>query len=117
MILALVDDLMFRSKIKSIATQHGIGVTFVQSSDAALTAMRGQMPSLVIFDLNNPRTDPIGTVAAMKKDAALASIPTVGFVSHVDGAVIAAAREAGVGEVMARSTFTQRLGEILTAHA
>jgi len=113
MILALVDDLMFRSKIKSIATQRGIGVTFVQSSDAALTAMRGQLPALVIFDLNNQRADPLGTMAAMKNDPALASIPTVGYVSHVDINTINAARAAGVGEVLARSTFAAKLTELL----
>ena len=113
MILALVDDLMFRSKIKSIATERGIGVTFVQSSDAALSAMRGQLPALVIFDLNNQRADPLGTMAAMKNDAALASIPTVGYVSHVDINTINAARAAGVGEVLARSAFAAKLTELL----
>ena len=68
---------------------------------------------MVIFDLNNPRTDPLGTVARMKADPALASIPTVGFASHVQTEVIDAARRAGVDEVMARSAFTQRLPEIL----
>jgi hypothetical protein len=41
----------------------------------------------------------------------------VGFVSHVDSEVIAAARSAGVGEVMARSAFTARLGDILSEYA
>ena len=116
MILAVVDDLMFTSKIRAAAAQLGVALTFARSSEAALTEMRTRAPSLVIFDLNNPRTDPIGTVAAMKKDVALASIPTVGFVSHVDSAVIAAARDAGVGEVMARSAFTERLGQILSEY-
>ena len=113
MILALVDDLMFRSKIKSIATQRGVGVTFAGSSEAALAAMRGQLPALVIFDLNNQRADPLGTMAAMKNDAALASIRTVGYVSHVDVDTINAARAAGVGEVLARSAFAARLTELL----
>jgi len=50
----------------------------------------------------------------MRGDPALASIPTVGFVSHVQTDLIDAARQAGVGEVMARSAFTARLAEILT---
>jgi PleD family two-component response regulator len=114
MVLALVDDLMFRSKIKSTATPLGISVTFSGSSDAALTAMRAAQPSLVIFDLNNPRTDPLGTIAAMKQDAALASIPTIGYVSHVDVATIDAARAAGVGDVLARSAFATQLAELLS---
>jgi len=116
MILAVVDDLMFTSKIRAAASQAGVTLTFVRSSEAALREIRKQAPSLVIFDLNNPRTDPMGTMAAMKQDAALASIPTVGFVSHVDSAVITAARNAGVGEVMARSAFTERLGQILSEY-
>ena len=107
MVLALVDDLMFRSKIKSAATHAGVAVSFYGTRDGALTAMRAAPPALVILDLNNPRTDPLGIVAAMK------SVPTVGFVSHVDTATIDAARAAGVGDVMARSAFTMKLGEII----
>jgi PleD family two-component response regulator len=113
MILAVLDDLMFTSKIKTAATQLGVAVTFARSSAAALAEMRKLAPSLVIFDLNNPRTDPLGTVSAMKGDPALAAIPTLGFASHVQTDVIDAARAAGVDEVLARSAFTMRLGEIL----
>ena len=112
-ILAILDDLMFTSKIKNAASQLGVSVTFARSSDAALAHMRRSAPSLVIFDLNNPRTDPIGTVVVMKKDSALAAIPTLGFASHVQTDVINAARQAGVDEVLARSAFTERLAEIL----
>ena len=113
MILALVDDLLFRSKIRAAANQLGVGVAFARSGSAALGDMRNNVPALVILDLNNPRTDPLGTIASMKADDTLANIPTVGFVSHVDAATIEAARQAGVGEVLARSAFTERLPEIL----
>jgi PleD family two-component response regulator len=116
-ILAVLDDLMFTSKIKTAASQLGIPVAFARSSASALEQMRKDQPALVIFDLNSPRTDPLGTVAAMKADNALAPIPTVGFVSHVQVDLIDAARRAGVGEVLARSAFTMRLAEILTAAA
>ena len=114
MVLAVVDDLMFTSKIKTAARQLGVDVAFVRSSDAALAEMRTNPPALVIFDLNNPRTDPLGTVAAMKGDRALASIPTVAFVSHVQTDLIDAAHAAGVDDVLPRSAFTARLTEILT---
>src|SRR5580765_927272 len=113
MILALLDDLMFSSKIKTTAGQLGIAVAFARSADSALSQMRSTPPSLVILDLNNARIDPLRVVASMKADAALATIPTVGFASHVQVDVIEAARQAGVGEVMARSAFTQKLPEIL----
>ncbi|MGC4085184.1 MAG: response regulator [Vicinamibacterales bacterium] len=113
MILAILDDLMFTSKIRGAAAHAGATVAFARSSQAALDQMRTAPPSLVILDLNNPRTDPIGTVTAMKADTALASIPTVGFVSHVDSATIDAARAAGVDDVMARSAFVNALPQIL----
>ena len=113
MILAVLDDLMFTSKIKTTASQLGAAVTFARSADAALNEMRKAPPALVILDLNNPRTRPLAIVASMKADPALASVPTLGYVSHVDTATIDAAREAGVGEILARSAFASRLAEIL----
>jgi PleD family two-component response regulator len=105
---------MFTSKIKTTAGLLGVPVTFARSRDLALTEMRRTTPTLVIFDLNSGRTDPLGTVAAMKSDPALAGIPTVGFVSHVQTDLIDAARRAGVDEIMARSAFTAQLPQILT---
>lgn len=114
MVLAIVDDLMFSSKIRTVAGQLGIPVTFARSKDAALAAIRESAPALVILDLNSPRTDPLGTVAALKADAATVAIRTVGYASHVQTDVIDAARQVGVDEVMARSAFTARLAEILS---
>ena len=108
---------MFSSKIKTTATRLGATVTFARSADAALAEMRKSAPALVILDLNNPRTSPLAIVASMKADPTLASVPTVGYVSHVDTATIDAARKAGVGEVLARSAFTMQLAEILSRQA
>jgi PleD family two-component response regulator len=113
MILAVLDDLMFSSKIKTTAGQLGVAVTFARSAETAIAEMRKSAPSLVILDLNNARTNPLGIVASMKEDPALASIPTVGYASHVQTDVINAARQAGVGEVLARSAFTIQLADIL----
>jgi PleD family two-component response regulator len=115
-ILAVLDDLMFSSKIKTAANQLGVDLRFSRSLDGALDTMRKNPPSLVIFDLNNERINPLGIVAAMHADPALTSIPTLGYASHVQTDVIDAARQAGVGDVLARSAFTQQLGDILERH-
>ena len=112
-ILAILDDLMFTSKIRAAAQHAGVTVAFARSAQSALDQMRSLTPALAIFDLNNPRTDPIGTIAAMKADEALATIPTVGYVSHVDADTIAAARAAGADEIVARSAFVTQLPDIL----
>ena len=113
-VIAAVDDLMFSSKISATARQLGIELSFARSPDDVLRQARANKPTLVIFDLNSKRLDRAGTIAAMKADAELRAIPTLGFVSHVDSDAIAAARAAGIDEVLARSAFTARLAEILT---
>jgi CheY-like chemotaxis protein len=112
-ILAILDDLLFTSKMRATAKQIGATLAVAKSRESALAEMRATMPALVILDLNNPRTDPLGIVADMKGDPSLAGIATVGFVSHVHTELIDAARKAGVGDVMARSMFAERLPQIL----
>jgi PleD family two-component response regulator len=116
MILAVLDDLMFSSKIKTAANQLGVDLRFSRSLDGALDTMRKNPTTLVLFDLNNQRLDPLAIVSAMHDDPQLASIPTIGYASHVQTDVINAARQAGVGEVLARSAFAQQLGDILMRH-
>jgi PleD family two-component response regulator len=113
MILAVLDDLFFSSKIRVAARDAGVEVVFARSAESVLAEARKTSPSLVILDLNSARTDPLATLSALKGDPAMASIPTVGFVSHVQVDVIRAAREAGVDEVFARSAFAERLSAIL----
>jgi DNA-binding NarL/FixJ family response regulator len=113
MILVAVDDFLFRSKIRTTAKQAGVEVAFPKSADELLQQARTGKPSLVIFDLNSATLAPIETISAMKADAALAGIRTLGFVSHVDTSRIQAARAAGADDVMARSAFAGQLADIL----
>jgi len=104
---------MAASKIRAAAARVGASVVFARSREAALAEMRAARPSLVVVDLDSPRTDPIGTIEAVRQDPSLAGVPAVGFVSHVRADVIAAARQAGIGEVLARSAFADKLPDIL----
>ncbi len=115
MILVAVDDLLFSSKIRTTAKQAGVDVTFVRTPGEIVERTRALRPPLVIFDLNCAKCSPIETIAAIKGDPGLSSTRTIGFVSHVDTAVINAARRAGADDVMARSTFAGSLAEILLA--
>jgi len=117
MILCVVDDLMFSVKISTAAKAAGVEVAFERSPDRVLARIRTDRPSLVIFDLNGARLAPIETIRAIKADAALRDTRTLGYVSHVQTDVIAAARAAGCDEVLARSAFSASLGSILTRPA
>jgi CheY-like chemotaxis protein len=112
--MCVVDDLMFSVKISTAAKALGVETLFERSATNVVDRVREKRPSLVIFDLNSSRLRPMEAIAALKADSELRAIPTLGFVSHVQADVIAAARQAGVDEVLARSAFSERLGEILT---
>jgi CheY-like chemotaxis protein len=113
MVLVAVDDLLFSSKIRTVAKQMGVDLTFARTPNDILERASADRPSLIIFDLDCAKTDPITTIAALKQDPALADIPTIGFVSHVHTEQIDAARKAGAEQVLARSAFAGNLADIL----
>jgi CheY-like chemotaxis protein len=115
MILCVTDDLLFSVKISTAAKQLQVKVYFERAADRVLAAIREKQPSLVIFDLNSVRMRPIEALAEIRKDPDIGDVRTLGYVSHTDTVTIAAARAAGIGEVIARSAFVAQLGEILTA--
>ena len=117
MILVAVDDLMFSSRISAAAKSVGVTITFTRSPEAVLAAGRDAAPALVILDLNSGRVKPLEILAALKTEPALAEVPTLGFVSHVDTPTINAARQAGVDRVLARSAFVEQLPNLLAAAA
>jgi CheY-like chemotaxis protein len=114
MIICAIDDLIFSIKISTAAKHLGVDVYFERSAEMVLPRIREKQPSLVIFDLNSGRMRPMETIAAMKADPALRPLRTLGYVSHVDSETIAAARAAGIDQVLARSAFSDKLAEILT---
>ena len=115
MILCVVDDLMFSMKISTAAKQLQRPLAFERSAANVVERVRAERPSLVIFDLNSAKLRPFDAINAIKKDPDLKATRTLGYVSHVDAAAIASARAAGVDEVLARSAFTERLGDILSS--
>jgi len=114
MILCIVDDLIFSVKISTAAKALGVPVFFERSPDMVLPRIREKQPSLVIFDLNSAKLRPLKAIAQVKADPALKEVRTLGYVSHVQTDIINAARSAGIDEVLARSAFSERLGQILS---
>ena len=113
MILCAIDDLIFSIKISTAARHVGAELFFERTAGGIVPRAREKRPTLIIFDLNSRVLAPLDAIAALKADPELRGIRTLGFVSHVDSDTIAAARSAGVDQVMARSAFAERLGEIL----
>jgi DNA-binding NarL/FixJ family response regulator len=113
MVLIAVDDLLFSSKIRTVAKQAGVALAFARTPAEILDRAKQDRPALVIFDLDSAKTDPVRTIAAIKSDPALADIRTLGFASHVHTDLIGAARRAGAEQVLPRSAFASNLADIL----
>ncbi|MGH9793463.1 MAG: response regulator [Candidatus Acidiferrales bacterium] len=110
-VLALVDDLMFQSKILETARHTGAEVKIVGTADALLAEAQAESPALVLVDLN-ARAAPMEAIERLR--AAGSTVPVVGFLSHVQADLAERARAAGCSEVMPRSKFTQQLAAVLT---
>lgn len=111
-ILAVVDDMFFASKIRAAAEEGGLTVRFVKSTQQLEIAIGDQASSLVIIDLESNRVDPIQGIKTLKSSV-LASVPIVGFLSHVHLDLKRQAEAAGCDYVLPRSAFTAKLPAIL----
>jgi CheY-like chemotaxis protein len=115
-VIALVDDLMFLSRIREAAKGRGIEVKAVRTAADAVASARGGA-SLVLMDLDSPRLPWAATAADLRADAALAGLPVVGFFSHVEAQRGREALEAGCTTVLPRSAFVQKLDALLAEAA
>jgi len=112
MILAIVGDLLFASKIGQTAKLAGIAVDFATGEQKAID-LAAQQPRLIIVDLNFNAINPLSLIGKLKQQPGLDQTTILGFLSHVQGDLKLAAQEAGCDLVMPRSAFSQNLSEIL----
>jgi len=115
-VVALVDDLMFLSRIREAARGRGLEVKAVRTVADAVASARADA-RLVILDLDSPRLPSAAALAALRADETLAGLPIVGFFSHVEAERGREAARAGCTTVLPRSAFVQGLGELLAAAA
>jgi len=112
-IIAIVDDMFFASKIRATAEAVEVEVSFPRTLDAVLEKVRSITPDLIVIDLHHQRFDPIGFANELKSDPEIATIPMLGFFSHVEVDLQRRAVAAGIDRVIPRSIFARDLGMIL----
>jgi CheY-like chemotaxis protein len=117
-VLALVDDLFFQARLAETARKLGVtlktvstGAGLVKMLEAALDEVPGDLPRLVIVDLN-ARQGAVEAIEQLQRSGN--PIPVIGFLSHVQTELAERARAAGCKQVMPRSSFTANLSEILS---
>jgi len=114
-VVAFMDDLLFLSRIREAAKGAGVEVKSARNLEQLAKAAPGA--ATIFVDLDSGRIPTAEALAALKADPALATVPVVGFFSHVHVERAAAAREAGVHRVLARSAFVQELPALLATPA
>ena len=117
-VLALVDDLFFQARLAETARKLGVtlktvstGASLVKMLEAAPDGVPGDLPRLVIVDLN-ARQGAMEAIEQLQRSGN--PIPVIGFLSHVQTELAERARAAGCKQVMPRSSFTANLSEILS---
>ena len=112
MAVALVDDLMFLSRIREAAKRQGAEVRAVRTAADAAAACR-EGAGMVIVDLDTTRLPVMDAIAAIAGDPALSAVDLVGFYSHVETERARDARAAGCRTVLPRSAFVRQLDDLL----
>jgi DNA-binding NarL/FixJ family response regulator len=112
MILVAIEDLIFLSKIRQTAQMVGVEFDAVDPRQVEERLARLSVRS-VIFDLNHRSGLAVDVIRALKTSSTTKQIKLVGFLSHVQADLAAAARAAGCDVVMARSAFSQQLPQLL----
>ncbi|MDP3703458.1 MAG: response regulator [Candidatus Omnitrophota bacterium] len=111
MILAIVDDLIFRGKLEAAAARLGTPLAIVAEVDHALRPE--QEWSRVLIDLNLSGGDALAMIRTLRQ--AHPNMPVIGYCSHVQEDLKSQALEAGCTTVLPRSAFVQQLPELLSA--
>lgn len=111
-VVAVVDDLMFLSRIREAAKRQGVEVRAVRTAADAAAACR-EGARLVIVDLDTKHLPAMEAVAAIAGDPALSAVALVGFYSHVETERAREARAAGCRTVLPRSAFVRQLDDLL----
>jgi len=112
-VIIAVDDMFFVAKIRATAEHLGVTLRSVRNLETLLNVAREGQTDLIIVDLHAQKLDPLTVAQAIKSDAQLASIPLLGFFSHVQTELKENALAAGYDSVIPRSVFSRDLGAIL----
>ena len=112
-IVALVEDLVFTSKLRAAAQGTEAALHITSQSEEFVQMVRTSNPTLILLDLNFSRADALALVPQARSVTNGRAAPIVGFLSHVQAERALAARTAGCAAALPRSLFVQLLPALL----
>lgn len=109
LVLTMVSDLMFQSRIKSVLQLSGhVYRAYSDREDiSAQTGVTGMdaLPPVGLVDLTDRGGDPIRAISRMRET----DMPVIAFCGHTDAEAREAARAAGATLITARSEINESL--------
>lgn len=105
-LLAVVNDLMFQSRIREVAAGLGVEVSFVRPG-ALQDALDAHSSTHVVADLRVLTADDIAAAAA-------SDVPVMGFGPHVERERFLNARRQGITHLSANSALDRKLASWLS---
>src|SRR5438270_4605904 len=114
-VVALVDDLMFASRMAGMLGAQGYDVVIGGTVDAVRHGARGRTADGILVSFASPFLDWHGAIQAIRTDAILRDVPLLAFGPHVDREARAAAKAAGANRVVTNGAFFARMVAIVGA--
>lgn len=112
-VTALVDDMLFISKIRETGKALGMIINFPRNLETLRATIAEDPPALILVDLQHQKLDPVQLANELKANETVKDIPLLGFFSHVQADLQRLAMQAGYDEVLPRSIFFRDLAKIL----
>jgi CheY-like chemotaxis protein len=111
-VLAVISDLLFRSKIDDAARRAGVPLRIAKTIEQLDRHLGNATPAVVLMDLEMDGLDTQAMLERLRATPAAVNVPVIGFAGHTNVEVIHAARAGGV-QVMARSAFVAQLPALM----
>ncbi len=114
-IVAAIDDLMFQSKVRTIAGARGVDVPVRIRPEMALQELEQSdaQEKILIVDLEAAGFDAVEVVRDLKREHP--EIKVVGFCHHTETDLVRRSKNARVDVVIARSGFEQLFAKMADA--
>ena len=112
-VLVVISDLLFRSRIDDVARRLSVPLRVAKSVEQLERHLASGAPAMAIVDLEIETMDPAETVTRIRNAAGGADTRLIAFAGHTNLDAIRAGRAAGAGVVLARSAFVTQLPALL----
>jgi CheY-like chemotaxis protein len=112
-VVAVMSDLIFRSKIDEAARLNGLELRAAKSLEQLDRHLGVGEPAVVFVDLEADSIDPVAAIRRIRERDQQGTVRVVGFAGHTNVAAIEAGRAAGATLVLARSGLAAQLPTLL----